>query len=131
MKRALFLLLPALLLTFETGSRAAEPDWNAVDKVFGGPGKPLPGGVYRYGWPRTDMSVSIGGVKVEAALALGSWGAFVPTGKAGEAMTMGDLVLLASEVTPVVTALQAGGLDVLAIHNHLIGETPQVVYVHF
>ena len=46
-------------------------------------------------------------------------------------MAMGDLVLLPDEVNPVVRALQAGGLDVLAIHNHLIGESPQVIYVHF
>jgi hypothetical protein len=110
---------------------AAEADWSAVDKVFGAAGKELPGGVHRFGWPRSDLTVTIGDTRVEAALALGSWGAFVRTGKGDEAMTMGDLVLLGSEVTPVVSALQAGGLEVLAIHNHLIGESPRVVYVHF
>src|SRR5712692_8085887 len=131
MKLGISILFAVLLLTIGTAAPAAEPDWSPVDKVFGTTGKSLPGGVYRFGWPRTDMNVTVGGVKVEAALALGSWGAFVATGKAGEAMTMGDLVLLEVEVTPVVNALQAGGLDVLAIHNHLVGEKPQVLYVHF
>jgi hypothetical protein len=123
----------ALVLAFSVGlaSRAvsAPPDWSAVDKVFGSAGKDLPGGVHRFGWPRTDLTVTIGKTPVAPALALGSWGAFVADRDG--AMTMGDLVLLESEVTPVVTALLAGGLDVLAIHNHLVGENPHVIYVHF
>jgi hypothetical protein len=109
---------------------AAEPAWGDVDKVFGTAGKDLPGDVHRYGWPRTDLSVRVGDVKVEPALALGSWAGFVNDGGA-EAMTMGDLVLLDSEVTPVVTALIGAGLKITAIHNHLLNETPHVAYVHF
>ncbi|HMA29730.1 MAG TPA: DUF1259 domain-containing protein, partial [Thermoanaerobaculia bacterium] len=71
----------------------------------------------------------LSGTPVEAALALGSWGAFVAA-KDG-VMTMGDLVLLESELTPVVTAFQAAGFDILAIHNHLVNESPHVVYIHF
>ena len=76
------------------------------------------------------MRVTVGGVAVEPALALGSWAAFASAGAAG-AMAMGDLVLTENEVMPVVRALQDGGLDVLAIHNHLSGETPRILYVHF
>jgi hypothetical protein len=132
-------LVPVLALLAPIASvpcaDSAEPDWSAVDKVFGASGKDLPGGVHRFGWPRSDLKVTIGGgsaaTPLEPALALGSWGAFLRTGKGDEAMTMGDLVLVEAEVTPVVTTLQAGGLDVLAIHNHLIGENPRLVYVHF
>jgi len=105
--------------------------WEAVDKILGRPGKVLPGDIHKYGWPRADLHVTAGGVAIEPTLALGSWGGFMKTATEGHLMTMGDLVLLADEVNPVVRALQAGGLDVLAIHNHLIGESPQVIYVHF
>ncbi len=108
-----------------------ESGWESVDKVFGNPGKDLPGDVHRYGWPRADLHVTIGGVPVEPGLALGAWAAFKKTGTGDEAMTMGDLVLLESEVEPVLGELEAGGFDILAIHNHLLGETPHVIYVHF
>jgi len=104
--------------------------WDAVDQVFGTAGKDQPGNVHKFSWPLTDLKVSIAGVAIEPALALGSWGAFQKM-EDGSAHTMGDLVLLGSEVAPVVRALEAGGFEILAIHNHLIEETPRVVYVHF
>jgi len=113
---------------------AAAASWKQVDDVFGAAGKDLPGGVHRFGWPRRDLHVKIGDVPVEPALGLGSWGAFVKTGQGGGqemAMAMGDLVLLESELAPVVSALEGGGIDVTAIHNHLAGESPHVVYLHF
>lgn len=121
---ATFLVMPAFaVFAEETG------DWKKVDAVFGTSGKDLPGGVHRFGWPRRDLSVKIGDVPVAPALALGSWGAFLKAGNG--AMAMGDLVLLETELTPVVTALEAGGLEVTAIHNHLVNESPHVIYVHF
>jgi Domain of Unknown Function (DUF1259) len=105
--------------------------WEAVDKTLGRPGRVLPGEVHRYGWPRSDLHVIVGGVEVAPTLALGSWAGLFKAGQEGHVMAMGDLVLLSDEVNPVIRALQAAGLDVLAIHNHLIGEAPQVVYVHF
>jgi len=105
--------------------------WEAVDKTFGRPGKLFPGDVHKYGWPRADLRVAAGGVQVEPTLALGSWAALMKTNTEGQLMAMGDLVLLAEEVNPVLRALQAGGLNVLAVHNHLMGESPQVIYVHF
>jgi hypothetical protein len=128
-------LLPFVVaLTFAPALRAAPADtpaWDAVDKILGRPGKVLPGEVHRYGWPRTDLRVSVGAIHVEPTLALGSWAGFVKAKSEGQVMAMGDLVLLPSEVNRVMHALQAGGLDVLAVHNHLIGESPEVVYVHF
>jgi hypothetical protein len=120
----------ALVLQMMPAAFAQETSgWKQVDAVFGSAGKDLPGGVHRFGWPRRDLVVKVGDVPVAPALALGSWGAFL---KAGDgAMAMGDLVLLEAELTPVVTALEAGGLEVTAIHNHLVGESPHVIYVHF
>jgi uncharacterized protein DUF1259 len=113
-----------------TRTASAEPPWDAVDRALGQTGKSLPGDVHRYAWPRRDLEVTMGGVRVEPALALGSWAGFKTTGD-DHAMAMGDLVLLPSEVNPVIRALQAGGVEVLAVHNHLSGEAPEVVYVHF
>jgi biotin operon repressor len=83
----------------------------------------------KYSWPRRDLHVTIGPTKIAPALALGSWAAFHGTGS--QAMAMGDLVLLESEVNPVIRELQAGGFEILAVHNHLLGESPHVLYVHF
>jgi hypothetical protein len=123
----------AILLGLSTAVGAQSPagDWEAVDKVFGRPGKDQPGDVHKFSWPRNDLHVRIGDVPVEPALALGSWAAFKKTGAGQNAMAMGDLVLLGSEVAPVVGALEDGGFEVLAIHNHLLEETPRVMYVHF
>jgi len=118
----------AFLLVARTA--LSEAPWDTADKALGQTGKNLPGDVHRYGWPRRDLEVTMGGVRVEPALALGSWAGFRMAGE-GQVMAMGDIVLLASEVNPVIKALQAGGVDVLAVHNHLSGETPEVVYVHF
>jgi hypothetical protein len=128
------LIWAAVLLLDATGSAVAQSTgggWEAVDKVFGSAGKDMPGDVHRFGWPRADLKVALAGVAVEPALALGSWGAFKKTGNGDEVMSMGDLVLLESEVPAVIRALQLGGLEVTAVHNHLIDETPHIVYVHF
>jgi hypothetical protein len=125
----------AIAITFaaalSSSAQPADPLWTRVDAALGATGKDLPGGVHRFGWPRRDLHVRMGEVAVEPALALGSWGAFVKTGEDGKAMAMGDLVLLESELTPVVSELEAGGIEIAAIHNHLVGESPHVIYVHF
>jgi hypothetical protein len=133
MKRSLVGATLTLFCTLAAALAASpsETGWEAVDEVFGSPGKDLPGGVRRYGWPRTDLHVVVGEVPVEPGLALGAWAGFKKTGTGDEAVTMGDLVLLGSEVEPVLGELESGGFEILAIHNHLIGETPRVLYVHF
>jgi len=131
MKRS---ILPLVLATLTALSVAAQettdPVWKSVDGVFGTAGKDLPGGTHRFGWPRRDLHVQVGDVPVQPALALGSWGAFLKEG-GDKAMAMGDLVLLEPELTPVLTTLEAGGIEISAIHNHLIGESPHVIYLHF
>jgi hypothetical protein len=123
----------ALFFTLAAALVASPPEtgWEAVDEVFGNPGKDLPGGVRRYGWPRTDLHVVVGEVSVEPGLALGAWAGFKKTGTGEGAVTMGDLVLLGPEVEPVLGELESGGFEILAIHNHLIGEVPSILYVHF
>src|SRR5215212_10787638 len=81
-------------------------------------------------FPRGDLAVTLDGVAIKPALALGSWAAFKEIG-GGHVMTMGDLVLLESEVTPVMDALQKGGIEQSALHNHVLGESPHVMYMHF
>lgn len=107
----------------------AAPAAEAPGPIFGQPSKALPGDVRKYSWPRRDLRVTIGTTKIAPALALGSWAAF--HGSAAQTMAMGDLALLETEVNPVIRELQSGGFEILAVHNHLLGETPRVVYVHF
>ena len=114
-------------------SANAQADWSAVDKAMGRAGAPQPGDVQKYSFPRGDMQITVGNIKVQPALALGSWVAFKRTGALPHqamAMAMGDLVLLEEEVTPVVTKLQALGIEQTALHNHLQHESPRVMYLH-
>jgi hypothetical protein len=108
---------------------AAEPWEQAVATAIGKPGAEMPGGVYRIGLPRSDLHVVLDGVTLKPALALGSWLAFVPHG-GGQAMVMGDLVLTDTEVNPVMAKLVAGGIEITALHNHLLRNTPHTMYMH-
>ncbi|HET7458748.1 MAG TPA: DUF1259 domain-containing protein [Gemmatimonadaceae bacterium] len=108
------------------------PAWAAVQQALGGRGTMQPGDVLKFGFPRTDLQVTADGVALKPALALGSWIAFrrVGTGARADAMAMGDLVLTEDEVGPVMLALQEGGVDQTALHNHLLHESPRVMYMH-
>ncbi len=86
------------------------------------------GDVHRYGFPRTDLTVTLDGVTIKPALALGGWIAFKPAH--GGAMAMGDLVLLESEINPVMLKLIEGGLEITAVHNHLLRANPATFYMH-
>jgi Domain of Unknown Function (DUF1259) len=104
-------------------------DWTKVGEALGKAGAVQPGEVYKVGMPRGDLHVTLGGVQIKPALALGSWVGFKQTGP-NEVTAMGDLVLLENEVGLVTAKLQAGGIEQTAIHNHLLHETPHVMYVH-
>jgi hypothetical protein len=124
-------VLAGAALSVATLTAGAQADWAPVDRAMGRPGTTQPGEVHRYSFPRTDLRVMAGGVAVKPALALGSWVAFKRMdGAGGRAMAMGDLVLLESEVTPVLTKLQAVGVAPTALHNHLERESPRVMYLH-
>src|SRR6266436_6917509 len=108
---------------------AAEPDWKAVEAALGKSGQTQPGGVFRVGMPRTDLTVTVRSVPVKAGFALGSYAAFKPVGD--QTMVMGDLVLLDQEVPAVMSGLFRGGLQVTAVHNHLNDMSPHVMYMHY
>lgn len=115
----------ALLLSLP--ARAADIDWKKVDTALGKTAA-VSGEVHRYGLPRSDLHVTLDGIAIKPALALGGWVAFAPMH--GEAMVMGDLVLLETEITPVMSNLLDSGLDVTAIHNHILRASPATFYMH-
>src|SRR5207244_195753 len=125
--------LAALLLIMPARQQAQQPlapiDWKQVDAGLGKSGALQPDGAYKVWMLRSDLHVTIGGVAVKPALALGSWVAFKPVSDT-EAMLMGDLVLLESEVGPVLGKLQDGAIEQTALHNHVLHESPRVMYMH-
>ena len=84
--------------------------------------------MHRYGLPRSDLNVSLDGVALKPGFALGGWIAFEPMGD--KAMMMGDLVLTESEINPVMSKLLSEGLQVTALHNHLLRANPPTFYMH-
>jgi hypothetical protein len=115
------LTLPSLL-------RAQGVTIAPIDQALGRSGQKT-GDVYRVGFPRTDLHVSVKGVAIKPGLALGSWAAFLGTDD--NAMVMGDLVLLEGELNPVMAKLRSAGFEISAVHNHLIEESPKVLYMHY
>jgi hypothetical protein len=122
------LALVALLAGAPVLAVAAD-DWQTqVGQALGKTGAAAPGGIYRVGLPRTDLKVTLDGVELKPGFALGSWLAFQKMGDQG--MVMGDLVLTMDEVAPVMTKLAAGGIQVTALHNHLLRNQPFTMYMH-
>jgi hypothetical protein len=111
-----------------TPAIAAEPDWTQVGQALGKSAGVQAGGVYRVGFPRTDLKVSLDGITLRPGFALGGWVAFQPMG--AEAMVMGDLVLTQDEVAPVMRKLEEGGIEITAVHNHLLRAEPMTLYMH-
>src|SRR5215472_15775432 len=117
------------LLAGAPGLAIAADDWQGpVGEALGKTGAVAPGGIYRVGLPRTDLKVTLDGVELKPGFALGSWVAFEKMGDQG--MVMGDLVLTMDEVAPVMTKLAAGGIEVTALHNHLLRNQPFTMYMH-
>src|SRR5438045_8653678 len=126
MKRNL-VTLTLVAAALPTIAKAAEIDWKNVDAALGKTAS-VTGEVHRYGLPRSDLHVTLDGVAIKPALALGGWVAFAPAH--GEAMVMGDLVLLETEINPVMTKLLEGGLEITAVHNHVQRASPATFYMH-
>jgi Domain of Unknown Function (DUF1259) len=122
------------ILTLAFGIIAAMPaaasgiDWAKVDQALGKKGAVLPGDVHKVGLLRTDLHVTLDGVDLKPGFALGSHLEFKPTGKG--AMLMGDLVLTEDEVSPVMKRLIDGGIEITALHNHLLRMSPPILYMH-
>src|SRR5260370_25719544 len=121
MIRSLLLSCPVMLV-------AQGLDTAKIGEAMGRSGQKA-GDVYRLGFPRTDLHVSVAGVEIKPGLALGSWAAFA--GNDNETMVMGDLVLVENELTPVMKKLRAAGFEITAVHNHVLNEAPRVIYMHY
>jgi Domain of Unknown Function (DUF1259) len=108
---------------------AADNGWQAeVGNALGKTGTAMPGGVYRVGLPRADLKATLDGVALKPGFALGGWLAFEKIGDQG--MVMGDVVLTEDEVNPVMTKLAAAGIEITAVHNHLLRNRPFTIYMH-
>jgi hypothetical protein len=128
MYRIAALIVGVIGIALTVGASAADIDWSKVDQAMGKPGTSQPGGVYKYGLPRSDLKVTVDGVAIKPTLALGSWIGFMPMGN--DAMFMGDLVLTDNEISPVMKRLIDDGIEITAIHNHLLRTSPAVFYMH-
>jgi Domain of Unknown Function (DUF1259) len=127
MRKMLWMIISLLAGWSATAASAQEIDWQKVDGALGRTAA-VSADVHRYGFPRSDLSVTLDGVSIKPGLALGGWVAFKPMH--GQAMVMGDLVLLESEVSPVMLKLMEGGLEITAVHNHLLRSSPATLYMH-
>jgi Domain of Unknown Function (DUF1259) len=107
---------------------AADESWTRVGEALGKAGTEMSGGVYRVALPRSDLKVTLDGVELKPGFALGGWLAFEKMGDQG--MVMGDLVLTMDEVNPVMSKLAAGGIEITALHNHLLRNQPFTMYMH-
>jgi hypothetical protein len=112
----------------EPQQQVSTADWKPVEQALGKAGSMQPGDVYKVSLPRSDLKVTAAGVELKPALALGTWVAFKRMGDM--TVVMGDLVLTENEVTPVLSKLQQGGVDATALHNHVLNESPRVMYMH-
>ena len=128
MNRMMTRMTSLLALVVCASASAADIDWSKVDQAMGKKGSDQPGGIHKYGLPRSDLNVTVDGVAIKPTLALGSWLAFQPAGDG--AMFMGDLVLTDTEVRPVMQRLIEGGVEITAVHNHLLRTSVPVFYMH-
>src|SRR5262250_1556416 len=122
------LLVVGAICASTSMARAQAIDWQKVDDAFGRKAAVVSGDAHRYGFPRTDLNVMLDGVTIKPALALGGWVAFKPMH--GDAMVMGDVVLLEDEIKPVMTTLIENGIEITAVHNHLLRANPATFYLH-
>jgi len=125
---AVFLTANYVALGQPSGIEDKAAQWKAVQEAMGRPGKVQSDGTFKFSMPRKDLYVTVAGTPIKPGLALGSWTAFA--GTPSHAMVMGDLVLMENEVAPVMTKLQEEGIQQTALHNHLLNETPRVLYMH-
>jgi hypothetical protein len=125
--RAVHMFAICALATVSTAANAQEIDWKKVDEAIGRSAV-VTSDVHRYNFPRSDLSVTVDGVAIKTPFALGGWTAFKPAH--GGVMIMGDLVLLETEIAPVMTKLIENGLEITALHNHLLRGSPATFYMH-
>jgi hypothetical protein len=122
------LILNTAIFAFAQGSTGKPDEWQAVEQAIGRSGQVQSDGAYKLAFPRSDLKVTLEGVELKPALALGGWVAFSKPG--ADSMVMGDLVLTEDEVPAVMASLESGGIQVTAVHNHVQHESPRVMYMH-
>lgn len=106
---------------------APAPLWDSVAAILQTPAVPMVG-YTRFSLPRTDLTVRVADLTIATPLIAGGWVGFAD--QAGHHDMMGDLVVTPMELAQVVGQLARDSIDVTAIHNHLLGELPRLVYVH-
>jgi len=126
--RLLCCLLLSLVLTASpevfAQSNAQQLNVDGIAKAIGKEGD-LTGGMYKVSFPRSDLTVKAGNVVIKPALALVNWAAFIKSDS--NAITYGDLVLLDDEINPAISKLEDNGIELSALHNHLLHENPRVM----
>ena len=123
--------LPLLLLALAISARAAVPDAALIERLTGLKGAANEAeGVFKVTKPRADLPVSVEARVIAPFAGFTSWAAFNSGGPA-EAMVMGDLVLLEDEMTPVLKSLRRDGVNIVAIHHHMLHETPRMLFLHY
>ncbi len=127
-KRIGLLLAGIAAIGMANALNAADIDWSQVDQAIGKKGAEQAGGVHRFAFPRSDLKVTVDDIAIKPALALGGWVAFLPMGS--QAMFMGDLVLTDTEISPVMQRLIDDGVEITAVHNHLLRTSVPVFYMH-
>jgi hypothetical protein len=127
---AFLVFLGLMPLTRPTSAQTQDKplDVAGIARVMGKSGE-LIGDMYKVSFPRSDLTVRVGNIAIKPALALVNWAAFMRSGTT--AITYGDLVLLEEEVNPVISKLEEDGIELSALHNHLINEVPRILYIHF
>jgi hypothetical protein len=103
-------------------------DTDALARIVGTPGEQN-GAVYKITIGRADFTVKEMGATINARMGLNTWAAFAGTD--ADAMVAGDVAMLEQEVTPVLKALRASGIQVVAIHHHMTGVNPVVIFLHY
>ena len=126
--RGIRVLAFCTLATVSSAASAQEINWKKVDEAIGRNAAVVSGDVHRYAFPRTDLNVTLDGVTIRPALALGGWTAYKPMH--GGVMIMGDLVLLETEINQVMLKLIQNGAEITAVHNHLLRSSPATFYMH-
>src|SRR5713226_1902867 len=124
----ILLVCLAAISSAQTAGEQKAAEWKGVEDALGRTGKVQSDGTLKFSMPRKDLKVTVADTPIKAGLALGSWAAFSASGD--NAMVMGDLVLTEDEVGPVMAKLQQGGIEITALHNHVLGEAPRVMYMH-
>ncbi len=108
----------------------AGPAFNlvALDKIVGHQGEAL-GPVYKFTLGRDDLKLKEHGASINARMGLNSWAAFA--GNESDAQIAGDIAMRESEVNAVLKALRSHKLNVVAIHHHMLGTQPAVIFLHY